>query len=111
MAEFTWTPSRGFTLDTTPKVNVAKFGDGYAQRTPSGINNIEQVWQLSFQNQVIATANAIISFLASKQGSTPFTWLPPGEITEVLVVCTKWSRTYDSHLTASITATFERVYG
>ena len=111
MAEFNWIPSRGFTSDSSPKVNIAKFGDGYAQRVPAGINNIDKTWNLTFQSQPIATANAIETFLVLKQGAIPFSWLPTGDSTEVQVVCSKWSKVYESHLTSTISATFERVYG
>lgn len=111
MAEFTFIPSRGFTAASTPKVNVSKFGDGYSQRTPSGINVIEQTWELSFQSIDVTTANAIEAFFVQRKGATPFSWLPTGEVSEVRVVCTKWNKTYDSHLSSTITATFERVYG
>lgn len=111
MAEFTWTPSVGFTTETSPKVVTAKFGDGYSQRTAIGINNIEQMWNLSFASNDLITAAEIIAFLESKAGITPFTWLPPGEVTEVKVVCAKWTKNYESSISRTITATFERVYG
>lgn len=110
MADFTWTPSVGFTTETTPRVSSAKFGDGYQQRVLNGINTIEQIWNVQFQSQDLVTAAEIDSFLSSKQGATSFTWIPPGEYTEVKVICMKWSKTYDSSISRSISATFERVY-
>lgn len=110
MAEFTWTPTAGFVSDSNPKIYVAKFGDGYSQRTPAGINNIERTWNLQFQYSSLAKAASIEAFLIAKQGTQSFTWLPPGETTEVRVICSKWSKTYDSSITRSISATFERVY-
>lgn len=110
MAEFTWIPSIGFTQDVTPKVYIARFGDGYSQRAPFGLNNIQRTWNLQFNNNSISTSSAIEAFLASKKGSMSFTWLPPGETTEVRVLCTKWTKTYDNSITRSINATFERVY-
>ena len=110
MAEFTWIPSVGFSSDTTPRVRVAQFGDGYSQRVAYTINNLNQTWNLKFDGQDIDTANAIEAFLVSKQGASSFSWLPPGEFTEVRVVCTKWSKNYESSISRSISATFERVY-
>lgn len=111
MAEFTWNPSRGFTGETTPRINVAKFGDGYAQRTTSGINTLDRTWSLQFQQNSLTDVANIEAFFKARKGVTPFSWLPPGESTEVKVVCTKWSKTYDSHISATINATFELVYG
>lgn len=111
MAEFTWLPSIGFNSSSTPRVRTAKYGDGYVQRVPDGINNIDQTWELQFQSQEIDTANSIENFLAARGGSVSFSWLPPGETSEVRVICPKWSKNYESSITRSISATFERVYG
>lgn len=111
MADFTWSPSRGFTSDIVPKVNVAKFGDGYSQRVPSGLNNIEKTWNLTFQSRPLTTIANIEAFLVSKKGSIPFTWLPTGESTEVWVVAPKWSKTYETNISATLSVTFEIVYG
>lgn len=110
MAEFNWKPSVGFTADTNPRVFSAKFGDGYSQRIPAGINNLEQSWNLQFQNNPINTANAIEAFFRSKNGAQSFTWIPPGDTSEVRVVCTKWSKVYETSISRTINATFERVY-
>lgn len=111
MADFTWTPSRGFTAETTARVREAKFGDGYVQRVAEGINNVNQTWNLQFQSNAVETIAAIEAFLISKGGYQAFTWLPPGEATEVKVMCNKWSKTYESEISRNLTATFERVYG
>jgi phage-related protein len=110
MAEFTWIPSIGFTNDSTPKVKTAKFGDGYSQRVPDGINNISQSWNLQFQSQPVEVAEAIEAFFRLKQGVTSFTWVPPGEVAEVKVIAPKWTKTYDSGISRSLSVTFERVY-
>jgi phage-related protein len=111
MAEFTWLPSRGFTTDITPRVTIAKFGDGYSQRVPDGINNLDQSWNLAFQSHDLTTISEIESFIVTRQGANSFTWLPPGESTEVRVICNKWSKVYDSHISATLNLTFERFYG
>lgn len=111
MAEFTWAPSRGFTGDSSPRVSVARFGDGYVQRAVTGINNIDKSWNLQFQQNSITDSNDIEAFFKVRKGVTSFSWLPPGESTEVRVVCTKWSRTYESSISATVSATFELVYG
>lgn len=110
MSQFSWMPSRGFTTEITPRVRIAKFGDGYSQRVTDGINTINQTWNLTFQNNSVQTIADIEAFLASKNGADSFTWTPPDEEQEVWVFCSKWSRTYDSEISRTLTATFERVY-
>jgi phage-related protein len=110
MSEFTWIPSLGFTSESSPRINVASFGDGYTQRVADGINNMKQTWSLQFQSNSIATATAIEAFLVLRGGTTSFTWTPPGESTEIRVICEKWTKTYESSISRNISATFERVY-
>jgi phage-related protein len=110
MADFTWTPSRGFTTETTPRVRISRFGDGYSQRIADGINSLNQVWNLQFTNIGINTCTAIEEFLSARGGVHAFTWLPDGETTEVKVLCSKWSKTYESEFSRTLSATFERVY-
>jgi phage-related protein len=112
-SEFNYAPSRGFVTETTPRVAVATFGDGYSQRVAQGINSLNQVWNLEFRSTSMTTINAIVSYFSTKNGVTPFWWLPPEGTEnqdEVLVVCTKWSRTYESNISAGVSATFERIY-
>lgn len=103
-------PSRGFSSDSTPRVRTARFGDGYSQRVAEGINPINQTWNLQFNSRPIDEANIIEEFFRTKSGVSSFTWLPTGESVEVKVICQKWAKTYESHISANITATFERVY-
>ena len=37
--EFIWTPSYNESAEISPRVLAVRFGDGYTQRTPDGINN------------------------------------------------------------------------
>lgn len=110
MSEFNYVPSKGFTGDSTPRVRTARFGDGYSQRVAEGINPISQTWNLQFNSKPLDEALAIENFFAARNGVTSFTWTPPDEFTEVKVICQKWAKTYESHISRSITATFERVY-
>lgn len=110
MSQFTWMPSKGFTTDTTPRVRVAKFGDGYAQRIADGINTLEQTWNLTFGSIPLATADAIEAFFVTKAGVVSFTWTPPDSQTEYWVLCSKWSITYETDFSRVVSATFERVY-
>ena len=56
-------PSIGFKKTNKISVDRAQFGDGYVQRTVSGLNTNQQDYQVSFRNQDLATAQKIIDFL------------------------------------------------
>lgn len=111
MADFTYVPSRGFTTETSPRVLTAAFGDGYIQKIGDGINTLVQSWNLQFNSNSITDITAIQSFFETKAGVISFTWRPPTESTDISVICPKWSKTYESEFSASISATFERWYG
>ena len=87
MAVFTWTPSKMFTKKVKPRVKVIQFGDGYSQRVPETINNLEAEWSLTFSNRGLIDAAALISFLETHTGSEAFNWTPTGDSTSVAVYC------------------------
>lgn len=107
-------PDKGLSRQTTPNVLVASFGDGYEQRLPNGINNLNETFSISFNTRTKEEIDDIIGYLASLQGATSFDFTIPdsnnsGETT-IKVVCPSFSQVYafDDYYTA--TATFRRVY-
>ena len=70
-------PDRGVSTEQSPKVLVAKYGDGYEQRVAAGINNLPEQWQLNWNNRPLNNANKIIKFLEDQGGVTSFDWYPP----------------------------------
>jgi phage-related protein len=107
---FTFVPSKNISKSTKTRTREISFGDGYSQRVPDGINNILREWKLTFENRGIDTANQIISFLESQNGSESFSWTPPGTNTSYRVVCMEWSETDTSHISKTISATFKQVF-
>lgn len=107
---FTWLPSYGVSND--PQVNLItnKFGDGYAQRVPNGVNYIAGKWTLPFNNKSIAEGQAILSFLRAHAGGVWFWFSDPLSGQMVKVVCSKFPQTASAPGTVSITATFEQVF-
>jgi len=69
-------PDRGLKADSKPRVLVATYGDGYEQRVAAGINNIAEVWNLTWKNRSAADANKILAFLEDQGGVTAFDWYP-----------------------------------
>ena len=110
MATFTWTPDYGATESFEARVYEAKYGDGYTQRTPNGLNNLDVTLDLSFTLRTLVEVDAIADFLAAQKGATPFEWTPPGGTT-YNYVCKTWKKVRQTNGDSSITATFERVYG
>lgn len=114
-ATFTYNPSKSFTKSSKARILTAKFGDGYSQRIGDGINTVTNEWSLSFNSRSVADANAIIEFFESRINTLsnipePFYWTPPGEYTTYTVICEEWTKSYDSHISATIQARFIQVF-
>lgn len=106
--DFTWAESASTSLDEQPRILGVQFGDGYAQRSPDGLNPITQVWQVSFTNVSTANGDAIMAFFRARAGWQPFSWFPLwGNGIAINVVASKWSRTqHDDPDLSSISVTF-----
>jgi phage-related protein len=110
MATFTWIPSNGSSVTHAPKVNRAKFGDGYEQRSLNGINTDPRMWQLMFQNRETSEADAIAAFLKARKGFESFDWTPSSGSAGKFI-CVEWTDSHESAGYRSINATFEEVFG
>lgn len=91
MTDFNYLPE-SFDETADFAVDRIKFGDGYVQRIPQGINNGLRKWSVSFGDKSLAEATAIVDFFVSKMGSISFTWRPPTFTADVRVVCPSYSR-------------------
>lgn len=78
MATFTYIPDWGPSPDLQPRILQAKFGDGYDQRAPNGLNDLLPTWNLVFSHRTQAEALAIAAwFAANKAHVTAFDWTAP----------------------------------
>lgn len=107
-------PDKGFTYQSSPNRFIAQFGDGYQQRTAKGINNLQQSFNVSFNNRTKEEIDDITAFFESKGGVTNFSFTIPdsnnsGETT-IKVICETWSQAYTYGDYYGCTATFTRVY-
>jgi phage-related protein len=111
MAEFTWIADYDAGEDSTPRTLSAKFGDGYEQRAPDGINSLLRTWTWAFNNRSMVETGEITDFLKLKNGVTEFTHDLPGVTpTEtVTVVCRGWSKRWAGFESFNVTAKFEEV--
>lgn len=109
MATFTWAPDFGATLDRSPKVKTAKFGDGYEQRVADGINNNPRNWPLTFSARTNTEAGQIMTFLDARAGVEAFDWTDPDGVAGKFV-CRKYSKTLSKYGINNVSATFEQVF-
>ena len=108
-------PDKTMSTSNTPRVHIAKFGDGYEQRIGNGINNLEQEYSVAFTTRAKADIDDIVAFFETKAGVTSFNFVVPdsnesGNELTVKVVCSEWNQTWVNDNFYSLDATFRRVY-
>ena len=107
---FFWIPSYSPTISTEPSVRTLKFGDGYEQRTPDGINTNLLKISLTYDNRDEAESTAIAHFLNERGGSEAFVYLPPSPYSSMKkFVCRKWDVTMNFDNNYSIKVDLEEV--
>ena len=110
-------PDRGMSRKASPRIRVAKFGDGYEQRIVDGINSVEESYTVNFSNRDKEVIDDIVGYFESL-GSDSFEFtIPDSKVigtpkeTNIRVVCSQYSLNYDNHpVSYSCNATFRRVY-
>jgi len=107
-------PDRGLQKQSTPRVLVARFGDGYEQRIANGINSIDETFNVTFKNRTKEEIDDITGYLGSLNGVTAFNYTIPdsnnGGETTIKVVCDTFAQNYSYDDFYSASATFRRVY-
>jgi len=107
MTDFTWAADHGSSREVDEQLTEAKFGDGYRQLAPAGLNAQDDTFPLTFTREV-AEADAIWNFLEAHKGGVPFTFLVPRTTTEITVIYRKKTRTWSSPGWDKVSVTFER---
>ena len=105
---FTWFPDIG--AQATPKLAVSesKFGDGYSQRAPTGLNARSDTWSVTF-TRPRAIGLLILAFMRARKASESFNWTTPLNEAGVYV-CKKWNHSSTIPGMLTITADFEQVF-
>ena len=104
------TPTYGAQKSSAPNFRIARFGDGYEQRTTFGLNQNPKQWDLTW-NVSETDADTIETFLDARAADgVSFEWTPLGESTEYKWVCEQWSKSIPYLNRATITATFRQVF-
>ena len=107
LERFTWAPRPGMNISEEPAVSVVKFGDGYEQRRPKGINNKLEKYSVTFR--VSPENGLLIKAFFNRHGAVkPFIFQCPYTYRDVKVVCRKWS-TGVNNVFGDISAEFEEV--
>lgn len=105
---FFWIPSYGYNMDIKPFVKSVKFGDGYEQITPDGINNILLPFNLSFENRDLKEYTAILHFFHTRGGHEKFYFIPPQPFNLMKkFICSNWRPTQIFYDNYNIDALFE----
>ena len=115
-------PDKSLKRASKPNVRTADFGDGYEQRSRSGLNSIKETYTVNLSNRPKETADDIVKFFDDKAGITSFSFTIPDSnsttndsagnpVSTIKVVCEKYSIKYGNANHYDVTATFRRVYG
>jgi phage-related protein len=76
LPRFTFEPSYATSGESELRMTEMQMGDGYVQRTPSGINNRKMTISVVFNKRTAEEIAAIDAFLTA-MGGQPFLWTPP----------------------------------
>ena len=97
------------------RVHVVKFGDGYEQRTPDGINSVVRTYELGWNAITKADANTLDAFFRARQGTEAFTWAPPESPNPLLDrskwVCERYQRSNTAEPITDYQATLQEFFG
>jgi phage-related protein len=105
---FDWVESPSTSYKPKPLVTSTQFGDGYAQRAPAGLHDLQQVWDVVITGADISIADEIEAFLVDGLGHKPFMWVPPRQSVARQFICTGYQRSLTSVVGEhNVSATFE----
>ncbi|HHR6079075.1 TPA: phage tail protein [Providencia alcalifaciens] len=107
MEIFNWPIKPGMKTEFTPRIKAVRFGDGYEQRQPDGINHQLKKFNITLSLKP-NTAEQALDFLAKHGGVTSFLFQPEKSKQAIKVVCKKWSSD-SSNIRLNISAEFEEV--
>lgn len=110
MSDFTYTPSYATPVTDKFRELEARFGGGYVQTAPDGLNAVAEVWSLQFEAIPLARGEAIRAFLRSKVGAS-FTWTPPGGSEKRFRRIGEVTMPRSGPTTVNLTCTFEEWFG
>lgn len=108
MAVFNWRVEVGSSGNSDFSVFASKFGDGYSQISPNGLNNETQRWTA----RVSGKSKRILPILAflREHGGAPFEWRAPNTSGLGWYSCKRFSQFDEGGDYWTITMEFEQAY-
>ncbi len=79
MKTFRWKVKPGMDVASAPSVRKVRFGDGYSQRAPAGLNANLKTYSVTL-SVPREEATVLESFLEEHGGWKAFLWTPPYEL-------------------------------
>lgn len=115
MAVFAWAESSSSALEEAPRVTSLRYGDGYEESAPDGLNPMKQAWSLQFRKVSREAGDEIVGFFRARMsavgGLENFDWTPLWETAPIKVIARNWTRTQlDDYGESDIQVRFERDY-
>ncbi|MDP0880548.1 phage tail protein [Klebsiella variicola] len=107
MKTFRWKVKPGMDVASVPSLRKVRFGDGYSQRAPAGLNANLKTYSVTL-SVPREEATVLESFVVEHGGGQYFLWSPPDEWRPIKVTCAKWSSRV-SMLRVEFSAEFEQV--
>jgi phage-related protein len=113
VAEWLWVESAGTAHRREPRLREARFGDGYRQVAPDGLNHNPLVVEYQAVDVSDEEGTAMEAFLeAHGSGAQWFEYWPKWAAGKLKFTCKVWQRTHGSDVGLSnFTATFEQWFG
>jgi Phage-related protein len=111
MAIFGFRAEVGTSGDGEFAVFSSKFGDGYSQDTPNGLNNETQKWsvKVSSKGGSAKTVQQALDFIRAQKG-LPFQWRAPNTTGLGWYACKRYSQSDEGGDFWTLTMQFEQAY-
>ena len=107
MKTFRWKVKPGMDVASVPSVRKVRFGDGYSQRAPAGLNANLKTYSVTL-SVPREEATVLESCVVEHGGGEYCGWSPPYEWRQIKVSGAKWSSRV-SMLRVEFSAEFEQV--
>lgn len=112
--ELTFVPGVNPTFDIedarAPKILMAEFGDGYAQRVRNGRNHDAMTLELKWDNIGHTEGLVIWAFIEARGGDEAFFYDPPFIATGKKWTCPTYKRVFNEPDTMMINVTFKECF-
>lgn len=107
---FLWSPSYNLNIKNKPAIKSIKYGNGYEQVSPDGINNDLITLNLSFENRDYNEFAAISHFLKQRNAVESFLFSAPNPLNKLkLFRCEEWDGIFNFIGNNSIQSIFKEV--